>query len=122
MDFYTVSIIIAIILLILVLTVIGVFMSKSTSQVPFPNFQSPCPDYWKMNPDGTCSKSDTINSFTDPNNAGSKLVYKNTGLAKYDDPVWDTAYPGKNSICAKQQFSKDAKILWDGVSNYNGCK
>jgi len=54
-QFYVIVITIAIVLLILALTYIGVFLiGDDTTQVTFPPHSNQCPDYWEVNGDGSC--------------------------------------------------------------------
>ena len=39
-----------------------------------------------------------------------------------NDASWNTIYPGLSVRCAKRKWAKDRGIIWDGVSNYNGCE
>jgi hypothetical protein len=40
---------------------------------------------------------------------------------KGNDPKWGNLYPGMTVRCAKQKWALDRGIVWDGVTNYNGC-
>jgi hypothetical protein len=39
-----------------------------------------------------------------------------------NDASWNKLYPGLSVRCAKRKWANDRGILWDGVSNYNGCE
>ena len=40
---------------------------------------------------------------------------------KGNDAEWSALYPGMSVRCAKQKWALDRGIVWDGVTNYNGC-
>jgi hypothetical protein len=40
---------------------------------------------------------------------------------KGNDSKWGNLYPGMTVRCAKQKWALDRGIVWDGVTNYNGC-
>jgi hypothetical protein len=54
MNFYTIVIITAIIFLILLLTYIGIAMSKIPNTARFAPFINQCPDYWENDGSGYC--------------------------------------------------------------------
>jgi hypothetical protein len=54
MNFYTLVIVLAIICLILLLTYIGIAMSKVTGNSRFSPHQNQCPDYWENDGNGFC--------------------------------------------------------------------
>ena len=38
-----------------------------------------------------------------------------------NDDEWTALYPEMTVRCAKQKWALDRGIVWDGVTNYNGC-
>lgn len=115
---------IAIVALILILTIVGVMLSNK-SEVVFPPSKNTCPDYWSQQIDAS-------------NNSVCKIDNRNIGTFSTDK----TATPGYNAdnqtidfnapgwgnqgnsstLCSLQKWCHNKKISWDGVSNYNGCK
>lgn len=53
-DFYFYTLVVAVILLIVMLTMIGITMSYKNSLQSFPPTDNKCPDYWEIAPDGYC--------------------------------------------------------------------
>ncbi len=107
MDFYTIVIILAIIVLILLLTYIGIAMSSLKQSQVFPERANACPDYWEQTSDGKCvfPAKDTKNNgyFT----VGTDLYNGNTyvsgvsvgeGLNKYS--YTDTVYLNGQSMAS----------------------
>jgi hypothetical protein len=102
MDFYTIVIISAIVLLILLLTIIGLVVSNANSSATFPASYSSCPDYWIYD---ETTKQCTANKVN---------------IGTLDDP--STKYTPSSNICENLKWSNDNRISWDGVSNTNVCK
>ena len=131
-QFYVIVITIAIVLLILALTYIGVFLiGDDTAKVTFPPHSNQCPDYWEVNGDGSCevqknginlgTKSDDSertyadkDEFVPASDGGNQFVTDN---ASNPTSIDFTA----GSICDKKQWANTFKIEWDGVTNYNKC-
>ena len=125
MSFYNIVIIIALILLITLLILFGVFIGKFTDR-PFPYTQDSCPKLWNMDFSGNCmnpvdaswntlSKSGDWTSDT----PGYVPFFKGGFNTKSED--WETYDGANNAICGKQKWSKKYNIDWNGVTTYNDC-
>jgi len=102
MDFYTIVIIIAVVLLILSLTAIGLIVTNANSTAKFPASYSSCPDYWRYNAtDGTCS---SINNINIGNPINGSYIYSLTP---------------KKDVCENKRSIDRRNISWDGISNSN---
>jgi len=111
MDFYTVTTISAILLLIIALTTIGVVISNSISTEEFPKFHNPCPDYWTYHSSSDTGHFCVSNGKNIPNNnVPTRFAIKNS-TKSYADQLQNNC-----------NFAQINTLLWDGVSNYNGCK
>ena len=61
-------------------------------------------------------------------NIGGNVFATSDGNAHYyiqfqnNDASWNKLYPGLSVRCAKRKWANDRGILWDCVSNYNGCE
>jgi len=138
MNFYGIVLTIAIILLILILTYVGIVMqnSKTSGKVVFPPVESKCPDYWEYTGNSCVvpdSGSMNTGSIYDSNgfiliNASSTfgLTSGNSitgnGISTYvdfNDKSWSSL--GLSGVCQKQKWASMYGIQWDGVSNYNSC-
>jgi len=96
MDFYTLVIIIAIVILIISLASVGSLVIYGSANSPYPSYQSQCPDYWTW--DGTnCNSSG-----------------KNKGL-------YTTNSYKPSDLCGNYNWAKKYNVMWDGVSNTNQC-
>lgn len=132
MDFYTIVLTIAVVLLILILTFVGIKMSNSKynnqTNVSFPPVKSSCPDYWTA--DGSyCNipvygKTNTgriydtnRNNTLSPSSTYGYVVDNN--YIDFNNSMWGSM--GKTAICQQKDWTGKYNIVWDGVSNYNNC-
>lgn len=133
--FYTIVLSIAVVLLILLLTYIGILMKNAKTSGDgeiFPPVANSCPDYWGA------SVSDPSSCIIPRNVAGTKnmgSIYDVNGLTlndgntvgydagknmiNFNDTRWSSG--GKIAVCAQKDWANKYNIMWDGVSNYNSC-
>ena len=132
--FYIIVLSIAIILLILLLTYIGIQMnSAGTKTAPYPPTKSTCPDYWTIDSDGKCNvpttgrniPSESLTVASGSSVSGAQTPgYTSTSTSKtidFSKSAW-SSYGGLGSeLCGQKLWANTNGIMWDGVSNYNGC-
>lgn len=136
--FYVIVLSVAIVLLIVILTYVGIVMTyyKSNSAKVYPPVANTCPDYWKVSSDGSgCiipidaySKNyslklmDDIHNGVVPNNAFS-VIWSETDMSmiRLDDTKLGTYNGATNKNCGHKNWANYYNIEWDGVSNYNNC-
>jgi hypothetical protein len=120
-GFYNIVLIIAVVILILTLTYIGIQMRNKVKTSVYPPMVAACPDYWEQSLDG---KGCIIPNITEKN-AGNSAFSTTKGFyndeygnqcINFNDPAWKAR---GNSICAKQTWANTNGIVWDGVTNYN---
>ena len=132
MDFYTIVLTIAVVLLILILTFVGIKMSSSKynnqTNVSFPPVKSSCPDYWVV--DGSYCVIPTngrTNTGTIYNNNGDITLLPSStygyvsgnSYINFNDAMWGKM--GKTTVCQQKDWTGKYNIVWDGISNYNNC-
>ena len=149
--FYTVVVVVAVIMLILVLTYVGLMIAErnvGTSLVEYPPIANSCPDNWiaktltdndgnesiycevpsiNMKNKGTILEPSTTNS----NMTNAQITYGYnetlfTDVSSNPVGVIDFNDPlwlstGKTSVCAKKDWCDTFDIIWDGVTNYSKC-
>ena len=131
-QFYVIVITIAIVLLILALTYIGVFLiGDDTAKVTFPPHSNQCPDYWEVNGDGSCEiQKNGINLGTKSDDSERTYADKDEFVPASGDGnqfvTDDDSNPRSidftaGSICDKKQWANRFEVAWDGVTNYNKC-
>jgi hypothetical protein len=134
--FYFIVLSIAVVLLILILTIIGILMARKNVST-FPPTMSQCPDTWKIATDGSScliptgtSSKNVGNIYNDATNTTlTRMFSTNTpGISAdhssvlFSDSGWSAGpYAGMTSTCAQKQWTTRFNLNWDGVSNYNGC-
>jgi hypothetical protein len=132
MDFFYISVIfVAIVLLIIVLTFIGIQMKSNTgTNQAFPPSMSDCPDYWQMDMYGNCmipsrgaKNSGTLYDSTNNLKADSSNTagFGKRGSDKYINFNASGWVGNSSAICTKRQWTSNNGIFWDGVTNYNKC-
>ena len=127
-TFYLIVLGVATVILILILTFIGILMQSQKKGQVWPPVINTCPDKWTVDGSGNC----TIPSSGDDGylNMGSTATaistsldnYKPSGLTDGFDPkhsAW--AAKGASTQCAQKAWTQKYGILWDGISNFNGC-
>jgi hypothetical protein len=139
MTFYSIVLIIALIILIISLITSAMYLQGIAKSTPFPPNNGACPDYWSV-VSGSGSGGGTYCSIpsSDGNggiNVGS--IYNSTGESTltasttpglssdgtsidFNNPAWATVYR-TTGICGKKSWANKLGITWDGTSNYNQC-
>lgn len=122
-TFYLIVIGIAIVVLILILTFVGLLMQTGKKNVVYPPIANTCPDGWAI--DGSYCEIPVTGS---PNmNGKSRSTLSGTfpsGVVngtKFDPNHAGWMSSGKTAICEQKKWANKNNILWDGVSNYNSC-
>ena len=139
-PFYLIVLAIAIIVLILLLTFIGLLMNKKNSKDIFPPIANTCPDEWIYDASANACLFNENNLGYDSGgianaaNTVADRIFKDIPNQTYNvanvvkglkiDPkdgkaIW--AANGLTSTCAQKSWANRNGILWDGVSNYNSC-
>jgi|UniRef100_A0A6C0H1V6 hypothetical protein len=142
-PFYTIVLAIAVILLIIVLTYIGVVMSNNNAKKGvYPPQSSTCPDYWALGDASMClipADKSSRNAGTISKDAAGNVITtlydKDNGLllnesnttgfnpikkaVNFGHAKWGST--GVSTICAQKTWANTFGIVWDGVSNYNDC-
>jgi len=101
MDFYSIILIIASVILVIALAGIGIAVTNGTYNASFPSYINPCPDFWETtkNPGGgyTCNAN-----TEDARNKGSSNI---------------STYTTTGDLCTDYKWANNNNILWDGISN-----
>ena len=124
MSFYIIVLIIAIIILILALTSVGLLIGRLNSSKTFPPSASDCPDYWVVNesnnsctiPTGDFPVNAPVNGYSPTDTYGFNL---GDSAINFTDARWKNQ--GISELCAKKKWANKYNVLWSGVSNYNSC-
>ena len=131
MDFYSIVIIVALVLLIIALLIYGLAY-KSINPINYPESQDSCPTLWKSNSSGyctmpttsecSCSSTLTTRQCNSQCNKVTTLPSNTPGISGTTfDPTnsgWATYSGAKNAICGKKKWATANNIQWNGISNY----
>ena len=143
-SFYWTVLVIAVLALIAALSYVGILMAYYTgSSTTYPPVASSCPDLWRLSdtntnacviPSNTSSNVGTIyireNSVDRLNlsapGTGDAVVGSDktpgldstNALIDFTDARWGSS---SNATCAKKRWADQYGLVWDGVTNYNGC-
>jgi len=119
---------IAVFILIIILTAIGLGLRNLKNKIVYPPIANQCPDYWPVASDnvscsiplypngkniGTSYNSDGSIKFTN-----STVPGFNSSTINFNDPGWSA---NGSSTCNKQKWANQYQVVWDGISNYNSC-
>ena len=108
--FHIITLVVASVSLILVLTIAGILLTKDKRSQKFPTSHSDVPDGWSKAPNTTIPgytlTSDGTNGDPDTNETKD---FNTTGEWKDID------------ICIKKAWADQNNVYWDGITTYNGC-
>ena len=122
-KFYTVTIIVAFVILVIALIGLGILLQNQDAATEFPPKQNQCPDHWTVS--GEYCKWGT-NNFNlgdlSTNDTTTGKIYSISG----DYVEHSTGQNGikfKSNVlrCDKKKWANSNGIIWDGISNYNQC-
>lgn len=122
--FYVVTLVVAVVTLILLMVILGVLMSYQTRQLTYPPKTNLCPDHWTYDiSTKTCDASNNnIGAYLSKADVASNVApfAKEAGKLSFDpdNPKWGEG--ATSVICAKRKWANDYRIVWDGISNYDG--
>jgi hypothetical protein len=125
-QFYIITITVAVVLLILILTYIGVYVMGGSDNTPYPPESLQCPDYWEKSgadckiPGASTTNAGTRDNSGDLENTPSGVPYISDSILSGDDASWQTS-DGLSAKCAKKIWANNNNVVWDGISNYNSC-
>lgn len=109
MNFYKTVSIIALILLIVCLSFVGVAMVQSSNRSKFPPHDSQCPDFFVMGENGECMDQ--------------KNIIPSHLKGECDNKQWVApaeGWPGSGPFsekCIKQKWANKCRVNWDGITN-----
>lgn len=108
-TFHKVVIFVSIFVLFSMLISVAMLLDKGNNTTVYPPSALTCPDYWTETKDG-CQPG-TLNN--DPSH----------GTINFEDRSgdWANGLGGMSNTCAKKSWANNNGVLWDGISNYNGC-
>jgi hypothetical protein len=132
--FHIIVLTVALVILILLLTFIGLLMSNQKNNLSYPPTYNTCPDYWSISTDGSnCiipsyssnlnigllySGPTTLNSSVSTTPGFTSITDANNNVINqinFNNSKW------QGSVCNQKIWAVNNNIVWDGISNYNSC-
>ena len=116
--FYWIVVLIAVVLLVLCLTGIGILMRYQNAGQAFPPTPNTCPDGWTTI--GTKCTAPTTFLTNNPvtNNTLATVTtaqgFDGTSAIDFGNANWA-------NICTKRTWANKFSLNWDGVTNYTKC-
>lgn len=103
-TFQTITMTVAIVLLVICLLFIGVALYNNKYNMQFPPVIADCPDYWL-----DISQGDETKCF-------NKMSLGSSSCSKtmnFSGPFWK----GIDGLCRKSQWARKCHLTWDGITN-----
>ena len=119
--FHIITLVVASVSLILVLTIAGILLTKDKRSQKFPTSHSDVPDGWVYTKTGpTDTSSDVTHTLTQTSNSDGTYTNPTTSTARagreFTGAVWEDI-----DICIKKAWADQNNVYWDGITTYNGC-
>ena len=123
-SFYLIVLSIAVIILIIILTSIGMTIKNATVNANiFPPVAALCPEYWEIDPSGNkcIIPTNGINDGGGASALSSAGTYGSSGgEIDFSNPKWNSSST-TNQMCTQRDWALKNNIIWSGVSNSNQC-
>ena len=108
-SFHIITLVVASVSLIIILTIAGILLTKDKHSQKFPTSHSDVPDGWEKSETATGYRLDpTGNGINNPSNADGELFETTDDWKDID-------------ICVKKTWADKTDVYWDGITTYNGC-
>jgi len=133
-NFYLIVITIAILLLIVILTYLGILMNnQKNSAIQFPTTEPHiCPDYWKTDenedkktvcvvPVDEVNIGDLLTTITTENDEIKTHLENTVGYNKKDNNIQTLDFNDEKewSVCKKKEWALKHNVFWNGVAEYS---
>ena len=121
--FYLIVLGVATVILILILTFIGILMQSQNKGQVWPPVVNTCPDKWAVDGSGNCiipqNVSTNTGGLSTADISASLSDYLVSGNLDPKHSAWSAK--GASTQCAQKAWTQKYGVLWDGISNFNGC-
>ena len=121
-KFYTVTIIVAFVILVIALIGLGILLQNQDAATEFPPKQNQCPDHWTVSGEYCYWGTSNFNLGDLSTNDTSGAIYSISGDYVEHSTGRDGIKFRSNVLrCDKKKWANSNGIIWDGISNYNQC-
>jgi len=104
-TFQSITMTIAIVLLVICLIMIGITLYNAKYHTKFPPVVADCPDYWLDMSDG------------DSSNCVNKMKGLGNPDCKTEMDFSKSHWTGDDGLCRKRKWATKCNLTWDGVTN-----
>jgi len=119
--FHIITLVVASVSLILILTIAGILLTKDKHSQKFPTSHKDVPDGWERYE----NKTELVVTGHTLTHKGVTDEYTNTVYTNPTNSVEDGVFAGAVwkdiDICEKKKWADKNNVYWDGVTTYNGC-
>jgi len=119
-NFHIITLVVASVSLILVLTIAGILLKKDEDSQKFPTSHKDVPDGWER----SVNTSNDVYTLTHTP-VDVEVDDTTTNYTNPSTPVPDGVFIGAVwkdiDICEKKKWADQNNVYWDGVTTYNGC-
>ena len=109
-SFQKTSLIVALVILIIALTIVAIMLIASASDQKWPPYSGSCPDYWNLEKDPSTEIEKCVNQY--------KLGRGNSHSAC----MHFVPQTGSGSGCTKFNYANTCQVTWDGITNSNDLR
>jgi hypothetical protein len=102
-SFHIIIMVVASVSLIVILTMVGIILTKDKQSQKFPTSHSDLPDGWSKSVKAT-----------------GDIIITNDGI-NGDMPTMQFSPTDWEDICVKKAWADRNGVYWDGITTYNGC-
>ena len=121
-KFYTVTIIVAFVILVIALIGLGILLQNQDAATEFPPKQNQCPDHWTVSGEYCMWGTSNFNLGSLDTTDTSGAIYSISGDYVEHSTGRDGIKFRSNVLrCDKKKWANSNGIIWDGISNYNQC-
>ena len=111
-SFYTIIFTITVVIAIIVLAFMAIAMFLGKETATWPPDVAECPDYWYVNPDGSCRPTSIGNR-----GSGGCATFDPTQVSTYADVLSNPSLSANSPRCKRKAWAQKCGVYWDGISD-----
>jgi hypothetical protein len=112
-SFYTIIFTITVVIAIIVLIFMAIAMFLGRETATWPPDVAECPDYWVVNPDGSCK---VVPGVGNTGSAGC-TTFDPTQVSTYADVLSNPSLSANSPRCKRKAWAQKCGVYWDGISD-----
>jgi len=112
-SFYTIIFTVTVVIAIIVLIFMAIAMFLGRETATWPPDVAECPDYWVVNPDGTCK---VVPGVGNTGSAGC-TTFDPAQVSTYADVLSNPSLNANSPRCKRKAWAQKCGVYWDGISD-----